>query len=160
MADSPPSRPPERDDGRPPAAITLRCGFCLTKNRVDVGRAADGPRCGKCGRPILVDRPVKVTEEDFDATVLGAGVPVLVDFYADWCAPCRMAAPILDEIAGARVGDLVVAKVDSDLAPGLSQRFGIRGIPTLILFRDGAEAERLVGFDPGALRALADRASG
>lgn len=149
------------DAGVPAAgSITLRCGFCLTRNRIDAARAAERPRCGKCGKPMLLDRPVKVTEEDFDTTVLGAGLPVLVDFYADWCAPCRMAAPILDEIAGEHVGRLVVAKVDADHAPELSRRYGIRGIPTLLLFRDGAEADRLVGFDPGALRALADRAAG
>jgi thioredoxin 2 len=140
--------------------ITLRCAFCLTKNQVDLGRAGDRPKCGKCGRPMLLDRPVKVDEEDFDATVGAAGVPVLVDFYADWCGPCRLAAPILDEIAGSNVGRLVVAKVDSDRAPTLSQRLGIRGIPTLILFRGGEEAERIVGFDPGGMRSLAARAVG
>lgn len=138
--------------------LTVRCGFCLTRNRIDAERAADRPKCGKCGRPILLDRPLKVDESDFDETVLGAGIPVLVDFYADWCGPCRMAAPILDEIAGAHVGGLLVAKVDSDRAPGLSQRYGVRSIPTLLVFRDGAEVDRLVGFDPGALRGLAARA--
>ena len=138
--------------------LTVRCGFCLTRNRIRADRATDRPKCGKCDRPILLDRPVKVAEEDFEATVLGADVPVLVDFYADWCAPCRMAAPILDEIAGREVGRLLVAKVDSDRAPALSQRYGVRSIPTLLVFRDGNEVDRLVGFDPGALRSLAERA--
>lgn len=145
---------PAPDPGAGPV-ITLRCGFCLTKNQVALERAADRPRCGKCGRPMLLDRPIKVTQEDFQTTVLEAGGPVLVDFYADWCGPCRLAAPILDEIAGAHVGRLVVAKVDADHAPELSQQLGIRGIPTMILFRDGREVERLVGFDPQALRDLA-----
>jgi thioredoxin 2 len=138
--------------------VTVRCAFCATLNRVDLARAADRPKCAKCEKPILLDRPLKVEEQDFDQTVLQSAAPVLVDFYADWCAPCRLAAPILDEIAGAHVGRLVVAKVDSDRAPGLSQRLGIRGIPTLILFRGGREAERIVGFDPGGMRDLAARA--
>ena len=138
---------------------TLRCGFCLSRNRIDVGRAQDRPKCGSCGRPMLLDRPVKVEEEDFDTAVLGAGVPVLVDFYADWCAPCRMVAPVLDEIAHDAVGRLLVAKVDTDRAPGVSGRYGIRSIPTLILFRDGQEAARVVGVDVQRLRQLAGAAA-
>ena len=79
--------------------VTVRCSFCLTLNPVDLGRAADRPKCGDCGRPILLDRPTKVSDEDFERTVLGAEAPVLVDFYADWCGPCKMVAPLLDEIA-------------------------------------------------------------
>jgi thioredoxin 2 len=136
----------------PDTSVTVRCPFCLTLNRVDVTRAVDRPKCGSCERPVLLDRPVKVTEEDFDRTVLGASVPVLVDFYADWCGPCKMIAPLVDELAQGNVGRLLVAKVDSDLAPGLSVRFAIRGIPTLILFKAGQEVNRIVGFDPAGLR--------
>jgi thioredoxin 2 len=134
------------------AGVTVRCPFCLTLNSVDFTRAADRPRCGSCERPVLLDRPFKVSQEDFDRTVLQAGVPVLVDFYADWCGPCKMIAPVVDELAQSHVGELMVAKVDSDLAPDLSVRFGIRGIPTLIVFQDGGEVERVVGFDPDGLR--------
>jgi thioredoxin 2 len=141
----------EATDTRP---VKVRCAFCLKLNKVDFRRAADRPRCGDCGRPILMDRPVKVTEEDFDTTVLGAAVPVLVDFYADWCGPCKMVAPVVDEIAQERVGEVMVAKVDTDRAPALSQRYGIRGIPTLILFRAGSEVDRSVGFDPQKIRQM------
>lgn len=139
----------------PTTRATLRCAFCLSMNRVDVGRAADRPKCGKCGRPMLLDRPIKVENDDFDATVLGAEVPVLVDFYADWCAPCRMVAPVLDQIAHDAVGRLLVAKVDTDRAPDVGARYQIRSIPTLILFRDGAEVERIVGVDVAALQRIA-----
>jgi thioredoxin len=106
-----------------------------------------------------VDRPVKLTEADFDRVIADASVPVLVDFYADWCGPCKVMAPVLDEVARKRTGSLLVAKVDSDHAPGLSQRFGIRGIPTLVLFKDGRELRRKVGAGPRSeLEALIDAA--
>ena len=142
----------------PTEGVTVRCPFCLTLNRVDFSRAGDRPKCGDCQRPILLDRPFKVTEEDFDRSVLGSDVPVLVDFYADWCGPCKMIAPLLDEFAQSHVGKLFVAKVDSDLAPGLSVRFGIRGIPTLLLFKDGQEVDRIVGFDPARLQSVVEEA--
>lgn len=136
--------------------VHVRCGFCLTLNRVSMDRAGDRPLCGKCRRPILLDRPVKVEAEDFQKTVLESQVPVLVDFYADWCAPCKMVAPLVDELAQAHVGRLLVAKVDTDHAQGVAQRFAIRGIPTLILFQDGVEVGRSVGFEPEKVRALAE----
>ena len=138
--------------------VTLRCGFCLTLNSVDLSRAEDRPTCGECGRPMLLDRPVKVAEEDFDQSVLAAGVPVLVDFYADWCAPCKMVAPLVDEIAHRNIGKMLVVKVDTDHAPKVAAEFGIRSIPTLILFRDGEEVDRSVGFEPERVRDLVERA--
>jgi thioredoxin 2 len=132
----------------------LRCPFCLTLNTVDVSRAAEKPTCGDCGKPILLDRPVKVTAEDFDRTVLGASVPVLVDFYADWCGPCKIVAPLVDEIAGAHTGALLVAKVDSDRAQDIVQRLEIRGVPTIILFEGGEEMARSVGFEPEKLKEM------
>ena len=140
--------------------VTLRCPFCLTLNALELDRAGDRPACGSCGKPMLLDRPVKVTSEDFDRTVLGSTAPVLVDFYADWCAPCKMVAPLVDEIAGAHTGELIVAKVDTDRAQDIAQRLGIRGIPTLILFSGGEEMERSVGFEPEKLRAMVEKAVG
>jgi thioredoxin 2 len=134
--------------------VTVRCAFCDKLNRVDLARAADKPTCGECGRPILLDRPVKVGDADFAATVESAEAPVLVDFYADWCGPCRMVAPFVDEIARANMGKLLVAKIDTDRAPEVAMRFGIRSIPTLVLFRDGKEVERSVGFEPERLKAM------
>ena len=108
--------------------ITLRCGFCLALNTVELGSSMDQPICGDCSKPILLDRPVKVTQEDFDRTVLGSGVPVLVDFYADWCAPCKMVAPLLDEIANREVGKMLVVKLDTDHAPDVAMKYEIRSI--------------------------------
>jgi len=137
--------------------VTIRCGFCLKLNRVNLARAADRPACGECGKPMLLDRPVKVAQEDFDKTVLGADAPVLVDFYADWCAPCRMVAPLLDELAQLHVGKLLVAKVDTDRSPDVAMKYGIRSIPTLIVFAEGEEVERSVGFEPERVAKLVER---
>ena len=144
----------------PKAGVTLRCPFCLKLNRVDPSRTGHGPACGSCGKPMLLDRPVKVAAEDFERTVLGSAAPVLVDFYADWCAPCKMVAPLLDEIAGEHAGEMLVAKVDSDRAPELVQRLGIRGVPTLILFKGGEERARSVGIEPEKVRDMVDQAVG
>ena len=134
--------------------LTVRCPFCGTLNRIDFARAADRPKCGSCTKPMLLDRPIKVDQEDFAKTVVESPVPVLVDFYADWCAPCKIVAPLVDELARENVGRVLIAKVDTDRAPELSMQYRIRGIPTLILFRDGAEVERSVGFEPEKLRTM------
>lgn len=128
--------------------ITLRCVFCLTLNRLDMRRASERPQCGECGRPFLLDRPVKISGDDLERVVAEAGVPVLIDFYADWCGPCKVMAPILDELARDHLGEILVAKLDTDLYPAVSSRLGIRGIPTTVLFRGGAEAARHTGAVP------------
>ena len=114
-------------------------------NRVDLGKLDSKPKCGSCSRPLLLDRPIKATAADFDTTIATASVPVLVDFYADWCGPCRVMAPVLDDLASRRAGEILVLKVDTDHDPQISERFGIQGIPTLVAFRHGAETGRLVG---------------
>lgn len=136
--------------------VTIRCSFCLTLNRVDLARAGDRPTCGECHRPMLLDRPVPLSQDDFQRTVLECSVPVLIDFYADWCAPCKMVAPVVDEIAHEHQGRLLVVKVDTDRAPDLSGRLGIRGIPTLVFFKDGSEVGRSVGFQPERIRGLTE----
>jgi thioredoxin 2 len=132
-----------------------RCVFCGKLNRVDLARLAEGPKCAECHRPIRLDRPVKVTDADFDTVIGGTQAPVLVDFYADWCGPCRMMAPTLDEFARDRTGEILVLKLDTEANRASAARFGIRGIPTVIAFRDGKESRRHVGLaDRRVLNAL------
>ncbi|MGB1780183.1 MAG: thioredoxin, partial [Longimicrobiales bacterium] len=88
---------------------------------------------------------------------LHAQVPVLVDFYADWCAPCKMVAPLLDEIAHQKIGKILVTKVDTDHAPDIAMKYEIRSIPTLIMFQEGEEIERSLGFEPERVRGLVEK---
>jgi thioredoxin 2 len=127
---------------------TVSCPSCGRLNRVDLARAGDRPVCGQCRKPIALDHPLRLGDADFDRVVGDAQVPVLVDFYADWCGPCKMMAPVLDQVARDRAGQMLVMKVDTDRNPGVSQRFRIASIPTLILFRNGREAARELGAIP------------
>ena len=125
--------------------MTVRCQFCETWNRIDAARAPDRPKCGKCGKPILLDRPIALNDETFARTIAESDVPVLVDFYADWCGPCKMMAPFIDEIARERQGNVLVGKLDTDRSQQTAGSFNIRGIPTTIVFRGGKEAARYTG---------------
>ncbi len=129
----------------PSRPAVVSCVFCATANRVDLARVAAGPKCGSCGRPIRLDRPLPVTDADFQRTITGASVPVVVDFHADWCGPCKVMAPVLDDFARRHMGDVLVLKLDTDANPATSARLGIRGIPTLIVFHEGGERGRHVG---------------
>ena len=125
--------------------VVVMCLFCGTANRVDLGRVSEGPKCGSCGRPMHLDRPLPVTDATFDKVITGSSVPVVVDFYADWCGPCKMMAPALDDFARRHVGDVLVLKLDTDAHQATPARYAIRGIPTLIVFEQGREARRQVG---------------
>jgi len=139
---------------------TVACPFCSTLNRVDLGRLGDRPRCGECKRPILLDRPIAVTDATFERVTTDTDVSVVMDCYADWCGPCKIMAPILDAFAHDRAGEVLVTKLDTDRNQATAQRLDIRAIPTLIVFRKG----RAVGREAGVLSrprldALVDAAS-
>ena len=128
--------------------LTLRCQFCETWNRIDASRASNQPKCGKCAKPMRLDRPVKLDDDTFRRTIDESGIPVLVDFYADWCGPCKMMAPYVDELAAKYVGRALVAKVNTDHSQRAAGPFNIRGIPTTIVFRNGAVVVEKAGAMP------------
>lgn len=128
--------------------LTLRCAHCGKWNRIRADKAEHGPKCGACGTPIAVDHPVLLDDDSFDRVIAETEVPVLVDFYADWCGPCKMMAPSVEALAKETVGRALVAKLDTDQAQRSAARFQIRGIPTSIVFVGGKEVARQTGAVP------------
>ncbi len=109
------------------------------------------PEVGTVPEPVGVSseaEPIPVTDDTFEEKVLASALPVMVDFWAPWCGPCRMVAPIVEDLARAYDGRAVMAKVNTDESSGVAAKLGIRGIPTLIIFKDGREVDRIVGFAP------------
>jgi thioredoxin 2 len=128
------------------ATTTVTCPNCGKRNRV--GSSAEGiPRCGNCHEPLpwIVDADAGTFDEE-----IRASVPVLVDFWAPWCGPCRMVTPAVESLARERKGKLKVVKLDIDGAPAIAGRYQVQGIPLLVLLRDGQEVDRLVGAAPPA----------
>jgi len=125
--------------------LTVRCQFCNTWNRIEASKVTAGPKCGKCAKPILLERPVLLDDETFTRTINESDVPVAVDFYADWCGPCRMMAPAVDALASQLQGRALVGKLNTDHSSRTASGFNIRGIPTTIVFKAGKEVARQSG---------------
>ena len=123
---------------------TVACPQCNSTNRVPQVRLTDNPNCGRCGAPLFQGRPVTLTAANFDRHA-NAELPLLVDFWAEWCGPCKMIAPILDEVSKDYDGRLQIAKMNVDENREVPAKFGIRGIPTLMLFKGGELAATKVG---------------
>jgi thioredoxin 2 len=130
--------------------VVVTCPGCRQNNRWRYERLGEAPRCAKCGTELsLPNEPIDIPDEAaFAAFTQRSALPVLVDFWAEWCGPCKMVAPELAKVAAESAGRWLVAKVNTEELPGPSQRFQIRGIPTFVLFKGGREAARQSGAMP------------
>src|SRR5262245_24125821 len=141
-------------------ALAFRCAACGGVNRVAPARLQDRPTCGRCKQPLdLEAHPQDVDDDALERLVRSAPVPILVDFWAPWCGPCRMVAPVVADVARARAGRLVVVKVNTDQHKGAAAQVGVSGIPHFALFRGGALAGSTSGAMPRpALETFVDSA--
>ena len=127
------------------------CPECGATNRVPLEKVQDDlqPVCGRCKTPLAVSaHPLTVTDSNFAAEVEQSPLPVLLDLWAPWCGPCRMIAPVIEQLAGELAGRVRVAKLNTDENPMTASRFSVRSIPTLLVIKDGREIDRLVGALP------------
>ncbi|MCB9638236.1 MAG: thioredoxin TrxC [Myxococcales bacterium] len=122
------------------------CPSCQQKNRVHTSK--HNPTCGRCHTQLDLGTVQKLDEQTFESVLQKSDIPVLVDFWAPWCGPCRMIAPMLEQLARKYAGQLIVAKVNTDDEARIAQRFGIRALPTIALFSQGREVDRQMGALP------------
>jgi thioredoxin 2 len=135
-------------------SLHIVCPECDAVNRLASARLSDQPVCGKCAKPLFAGRPLDVSSARFEKHVARNDIPVLVDFWAEWCGPCKMMAPHFARVASQLEPRVRLLKVDTERAQELSSQFGIRSIPTLALFRGGREVARQAGaMDVGSIMA-------
>lgn len=142
--------------------LVTSCPSCGQKNRFLYERFGDVVRCGKCKTPLsMPSEPIEIASTaEFDRLVAQSSMPILVDYWAPWCGPCRMVAPELKKVAARRAGRALIVKVNTDVLSDLGQRFGVRSIPTLAVFADGREVTRASGAMPAAdIEAFLERAT-
>jgi thioredoxin 2 len=129
-------------------AVIAPCAACGSQNRILRARLRDDPTCGRCKDKIFPRRPVTVTDASWKKEVEDSPIPVLVDFWAPWCGPCRAVAPVLEALAGERAGKVKIAKLNVDENPRSASRFAVQAIPTMILFRGPLELTQIRGAVP------------
>ncbi len=126
----------------------VACPHCAATNRIPSERLGDDPVCGRCGQALLSGQPVELNDANFDKVVAASDLPVVVDFWAPWCGPCRQMAPQFEQAARTLKGKAVFVKLNSDDNPRISARFGVRSIPTLVKLQKGNEVARVAGARP------------
>jgi thioredoxin 2 len=130
-------------------ATHIVCPSCSAVNRLPAERLAEGPKCGKCGEQIFAGKPTELSDTSFQQHVARSDIPVVVDFWAPWCGPCKMMAPQFEQAASEMEPDVRFAKLNTDEAQATAARFNIRSIPTIAIFKNGQEVAR----QPGAMGA-------
>jgi thioredoxin 2 len=131
-------------------AVVTSCSHCGAMNRIWRARLGDDPVCGRCKEKVFPRRPVTISDASWKKEVEDCPIPVLVDFWAPWCGPCRAVAPMLEALAGERAGKLKIAKLNVDENPRSAARFSVQAIPTMILFRGPLEVDQIRGAVPKA----------
>lgn len=121
------------------------CPSCFVKNKLAKGRLADQPKCGKCGKPLFLGKPVSLNDRTFLKFVKNTSIPVVADFWAEWCGPCKMMAPIFQQAAQTMEPQVIFVKVNTEEAPLIAQEFAIRSIPTIAVLENGKVRNQTAG---------------